>query len=137
MSFIKRNINLIGKILFVLLILSMYFYSSIDDNKLEKEKMYSIAVVQKVRVNANIGESVYYVYFVNDSVYYSEDNFYVDVYNFTLQNIIGTKILVKFQESDPQNSKLLPNIRIGDSVKTPNSGWPTIPVEEDKRCILE
>ncbi len=137
MSFIKRNINLIGKILFVLLILSMYFYSSIDDNKLEKEKMYSIAVIQKVRVNANIGESVYYVYFVNDSVYYSEDKFYVDVYNFTLQNIIGAKILVKFQESDPQNSKLLPNIRIADSVKTPNSGWSTIPVEEDKRCILE
>ncbi|MCK5847048.1 MAG: hypothetical protein KAG84_06400 [Bacteroidales bacterium] len=137
MEFVKKYIKIIGVVVFVIIMLAVFLNGYLTNRKLENDKMYTVATVLRISVNSSIGESVHYIYSVNDSIFYASDNFYVNEYGFTLQNIIKTRIVVKYQKSDPQNSKLLPNIRIGDKVKAPNGGWASIPVQEDKRCVLE
>ena len=136
MKYIKDNLNAIGKVLFVLLLLSFAIYGYLKNNDIESDKMYTIATVNRVRVNSNIGESVYYTYFVDDSLYIAKDNFHVDVYNFTIQNIVGKRFMLKFQKTNPQNSRLLPNIRIGYEVKAPKLGWETIEGGEEGRKVI-
>ena len=136
MKFIKDNLNTIGKVLFVLLLLTFAIYGYVKNNDIDRDKMYTIATINRVRVNSNIGESVYYTYYVGDSLFFGKDNFYVDVYNFTLQNIIGVRLMMKFEKSDPQNGRLLPNIRIGNKVNAPIMGWKTIIGGEEGRRVI-
>ena len=53
------------------------------------------------------------------------------------ESIINKRFIVKFQSSNPDNCILLPDIRVANSVKIPILAWDSIPVEEDKRCILD
>jgi len=136
MKIIKDNLNIIAKVLFVLLLLTFAIYGYVKNNDIERNKMYTIATVNRVRVNANIGESVYYTYSIGDSLFFGKDNFYVNIYGFTLQNIIGERIMMKFEKSNPQNSKLLPNIRIDNKVIVPLMGWKTIIGGEEGRRVI-
>ena len=136
MDYLKNHINTIGKILFVLLLLSLSIYGFLKEDGIESDKMYTIATVNRVRVNSNIGESVYYTYKIGDSLFFGKDNVYVKESGFTLQNIIGERLMMKFEKSDPQNARLLPNIRIDNKVKVPIMGWKTIVGGEVGRQVI-
>ena len=98
--------------------------------------MYTIATVNRVSVNSNMGESVYYTYKIGDSLFFGKDNVYVKEYDFTLQNIIGERLMMKFEKSDPQNGRLLPNIRFSNKVNAPLMGWKTIAGGEEGRRVI-
>ena len=136
MKFIKENLNTVAKVLFVLLLLTFAVYGYVKNDDIERDKMYTIATVNRVRVNANIGESVYYTYSIGDSLFFGKDNFYVNEYDFTLQNIIGVRLMMKFEKSDPQNSKLLPNIQVDNKVNAPIMGWKSIVGGEEGRRVI-
>ncbi|OYT10367.1 MAG: hypothetical protein B6I18_09495 [Bacteroidetes bacterium 4572_112] len=136
MDYLKNHINTIGKILFVLLLLSLSIYGFLKEDGIESGKMYTVATVNRVRVNSNMGESVYYTYKVGDSLFFGKDNVYVNEYDFTLQNIIGERLMMKFEKSDPQNGRLIPNIRIGNKVKVPIMGWKSIIGGEEGRRVI-
>ena len=136
MNYFKNHINTIGKILFVLLLLSLSIYGFLKEDGIESDKMYTVATVNRVRVNSNMGESVYFTYKIGDSLFFGKDNVYVKESGFTLQNIIGERLMMKFEKSNLQNSKLLPNIRIDNKVKVPIRGWKTIIGGEEGRRVI-
>jgi len=136
MEFIRKNISLIGKVLFVIIVLYVLVSELQKSNDIQGDKMYTIATVNRVSVNANNGESVYYTYFIGDSLFVAKDIVYIKEYDFTLQNIIGVRLLMKFEKSEPHNSKLIPNIRIGNNVKAPIMGLKTIIGGEEGRRVI-
>lgn len=123
----NRSFKLIGiglLFLFLLFTIVKYYYHSF---KLENEYKYTIASITQCQVNARLGEDVYYKFKQKDSVIKNKENIYLDYYGLSVKSLVGRRFLVKYQQSNPNNCKILLDFKVKEGIVAPINGWDSIP----------
>ena len=120
----KKKLNKIGIFLFLSFILIGIIISFTKMIKLEKSHLFTIGVLNKIGfASIKVSTPVYYSYYFKNKRY---DMTGTDATNTKLE--VGKRYYVKLEKNNPENSVLMVEHLVSDSIKeAPPGGWEKLP----------
>ena len=119
----NKKINLIGIIIFILIIVILVSKNIIESRNLKKDCNYTIGTITGIEPNMKSGYRIIFEYDVKNITYKAFDGIYENK-----KSLIGKRFFVKYVPSNPKNCSILLSNPVPENVKTtPFDGWKTIP----------
>lgn len=119
----QNKVNTKILVVFAFIVIFLIVYVSFKDyNDLKNNGRYTIGITERKKITPKSGTNVIYKYYVNETEYESFNDYYPDIV------VPGGRYYVKFSNKNPENSHLLRNFPVPDSIKkAPPEGWSNIP----------
>jgi hypothetical protein len=119
----KSKLNIIGMIVFFLIIIALIARDVLEKKSLNQESRFTIGVITKIEPNMRSGYRIYFNYYVLDKKYEA----FGGIYKWD-NDLIGKRFYIRFSPSNPDNCELLLEKPVRSDVKNaPPEGWERIP----------
>lgn len=124
--FQSRKFKIIGTTALIAVLLTIAFIFIQDKKELRDNHKFTVGTPIRYDVNSNTGNDMVYVYTI-DNVRYSQ-SFPCSDFHGGCRTLINKHFYVMFNPDNPQNSELLLDFPVPDSItKAPTEGWNKIP----------
>ncbi len=118
----KRKLNIIGIIVFLLIIITLIVKNVLDKKSLDETSKFTIGVVKSIEPNTRSGYRIYFYYYVKGKKYEAFDGIYK-----MNKSLLGKHFYVRFSTINPSNCELLLDLPVRDVKNSPPDGWKKIP----------
>jgi hypothetical protein len=111
-------------IAFIALIIFITFKKINDKDLLKSKHHYAVGVIiNKYKGIKQPLPTIEFEYYLSNKKYIRAQAFNPDINS----AIVGTKYLIIFSPSEPDNSRMLLKVPLNDSIQAPNEGWSEAP----------
>jgi hypothetical protein len=122
----NRNLNIRGFIGFGLMILIFFMFEWFRKQNIQKDAHFTLATIQKFSFGADGTKLANFDYIVGGKTF--KGSFAISDTRIVGTAAIGSKYVIVYSKSNPNNAYLNFDYRVSDSIKNiPINGWPKLP----------
>jgi hypothetical protein len=117
-----KKLNIIGFVIFGLIVLALIGKNVFEKKSLEKESRYTIGEITNFEPKSRAGYRIDFKYEVQGKEYKAFGGIYENN-----KEIVGKKFFIKYSPNNPKNCQILLDKPVPDNIKNaPTEGWTEI-----------